>query len=128
MKNKIILIVIILTTVLITMIFCIINKKEVEPPLQSKTEIMKNLKIENENILKSDEAVIIKANIKNNNKETVTIKRLHITLIDENGTDIISETIKLNKTIMANKKESFSIKIEVTNSFRIFAKYKFEID
>ena len=68
MKNKIILIVIILTTVLITMIFCIINKKEVEPPLQSKTEIIKNLKIENENILKSDEAVIIKANIKNNNK------------------------------------------------------------
>lgn len=128
MKNKIILIVIILATVLITMIFCIMNKKEGEQPLQSKTEIIKNLKIENENILKSDEAVIIKANIKNNNKETVTIKQLHITLIDENGTDIISETIKLNKTIMANKKESFSIKIKVTNSFRIFAKYKFEID
>ncbi|MFR2586278.1 MAG: hypothetical protein ACLTAK_07005 [Bacilli bacterium] len=128
MKNKIILIVIILTTVLITMIFCIMNKKEGVQPLQSKTEIIKNLKIENENILKSDEAVIIKANIKNNNKETVTIKQLHITLIDENGTDIISETIKLNKTIMANKKESFSIKIKVTNSFRIFAKYKFEID
>mgnify|MGYP000404699257 CR=1 FL=1 len=127
MKNKIILIVIILTTVLITMIFCIMNKKEGVQPLQSKTEIIKNLKIENENILKSDEAVIIKANIKNNNKE-VTIKQLHITLIDENGTDIISETIKLNKTIMANKKESFSIKIKVTNSFRIFAKYKFEID
>lgn len=125
-KTVIIIISILLVVGILLILFFNLNSKESVPKLtpEEKKEFVKNLIIENENVLTSSNRVTVQANIQNNNPKAVKVKSVHAILTDESGKTLKEVDIKVNKIIKSGSKTKFSKTVLLNNNQRTFTKYE----
>ena len=129
MKKNIIFILILVILLIVIGLLVYLNTREgVDISDADKEKLLQNITAENESILTSGNNITVITDIKNNNSETIKIKTVKITLINDYNEKVKEFEIKVNKKIKAGSsiKISKTVKINTIES-RVFTEYEFKI-
>ena len=129
MKKNIIFILILVILLIVIGLLVYLNTREgVDISDADKEKLLQNITAENESILTSGSNITVITDIKNNNSETIKIKTVKITLINDYNEKVKEFEIKVNKKIKAGSsiKTSKTVKINTIES-RVFTEYEFKI-
>ena len=129
MKKNIIFILILVILLIVIGLLVYLNTREgVDISDADKEKLLQNITAENESILTAGNNITVITDIKNNNSETIKIKTVKITLINDYNEKVKDFEIKVNKKIKAGSsiKTSKTVKINTIES-RVFTEYEFKI-